>query len=161
METINIMKIKPIKQKDASSCGPASIKMVVNYFNLPISLNKIDKISGYKKKDGLYNKDLIKTLKVLGLKTKVKINSTWDDLIRFNKPNNVIIVTWMLRGYIGHFSVVEKVTAKDICLAEPESGKIIRLNKMVFLRLWFDFEPKWYPQKNTDIILRQMVVVSK
>ncbi|MBU1110952.1 C39 family peptidase [Patescibacteria group bacterium] len=155
------MKIQPIKQKDSSACGPASLKMAVSYFNLPISLNKINNLSQYHKKGGLYNKDLVKTLRKLGLKNKVINNASWSDLIKYNKPENVIIVSWMLRGYIGHFSVVDKVTTKDIYLAEPESGKIIKLDKLVFLRLWFDFDPKWYPQKNTDIHLRWMVVVSK
>ena len=155
------MKIQPIKQRDGSSCGPACIKMVTSYFNLPTSLNRINIVSGYRKRGGLYNEDLLETLEKLGLKTKPLNNATWPDLIKYNKPNNVIIVSWMLRGYIGHFSVVDKVTAKTINLAEPESGKIIKLNKLVFLRLWFDYEPKWYPVKNTDISLRWMVVVSK
>jgi len=155
------MKIKPIKQRDGSSCGPASIKMAVNYFNLPISLEKINKTSGYRKKDGLYNKDLLKTLEIIGLKTKVKSNASWADLLRYNKLGNVIILSWMLKGYIGHFSVVDRVTSRAVYLADPESGKIIKLAKLVFLRLWFDFEPKWYPEKNTDIHLRWMAIISK
>lgn len=155
------MKIKPIKQKDSMSCGPAAIKMAVDYFDIQISLNEINKISGYKKIGGLYNKGLIKTLKVLGLKTKILNNSTWADLIRYNKPNNVIIVSWMLKGYIGHFSVIDRVNAKTVYLAEPESGKIIKLDKLVFLRLWFDYDPKWYPEKNSDINLRWMTITSK
>jgi ABC-type bacteriocin/lantibiotic exporter with double-glycine peptidase domain len=155
------MKIKLIKQKDNSSCGPTSIKMAAEYFNIPISLNKINKTSNYKKIGGLYNKNLVKTLEAVGLKVKTKSNSTWTDLINHNGPNNIIIVSWMLRGYIGHFSVVDKVTTKDIYLADTENGKIIKLNKLIFLRLWFDYDPKWYPKKNTDITLRWMVVISK
>lgn len=155
------MKIKPIKQKDSMSCGPASIKMAVDYFNMPISLNEINRVSGYKKRGGLYNRGLVKTLEILGLKTKVLNNSTWTDLIRYNKLSNIIIVSWMLKGYIGHFSVVDKVTVKAVYLTETESGKIIKLDKLVFLRLWFDYDPKWYPEKNADINLRWMVIVSK
>jgi len=155
------MKIKLIKQKDSSACGPTSIKMAVDYFSFPISLSKINKISQYRKKSGLYNTDLVKTLNDLDLKNKVVANAKWSDLLRYNKPNNVIIVSWMLRGYIGHFSVVDKVNTKAIYLAEPESGRIIKLDKLVFLRLWFDYDPKWYPEKISDIHLRWMVVVSK
>jgi ABC-type bacteriocin/lantibiotic exporter with double-glycine peptidase domain len=155
------MKIKPIKQKDSMACGPASIKMAADYFKLNLSWNKIAAVSGYRKKGGLYNKDIVKTLNLLGFKTKIKTNAAWADLIRHNKQNNVIIVSWMLKGYIGHFSVVDKVSAKAIYLAEPESGKIIKLDKLVFLRLWLDYDPKWYPQKNTDINLRWIIIVSR
>jgi len=155
------MKIKPIKQRGSSSCGPACIKMAISYFNLPVSLNKINSVSKYHKKGGLYNQDLVKTLETLGIKTKVLNNATWSDLINYNKRDNVIIVSWMLKGYIGHFSVLDKVTPKAIYLAEPERGKIIKLDKLIFLRLWFDYDPKWYPEKNTDINLRWMVIVSK
>lgn len=135
--------------------------MAVDYFKLPVSLNKINGTSKYRKKGGLYNKDLVRTLRELGLKTRVLTTATWSDLIRYNKIHNVIIVSWMLKGYIGHFSVVDEVTFKAVYLSEPESGKIIKLNKLVFLRLWFDYDPKWYPEKNTDINLRWMVIVSK
>src|SRR3989338_3211359 len=98
------MKIPPIKQKDDSACGPASIKMTADYFGLPISLKEIEKVSQYKKKEGLSNKDLINTLVKFGLGVKEKPKADWADLLKHNTPQNVIIVSWMLKGYIGHFS---------------------------------------------------------
>jgi hypothetical protein len=39
------------------------------------------------------------------------------------------------------------------------------MEKIKFLRLWLDYEAKgtdkWYPEKNSDIQLRWMVVASK
>lgn len=155
------MKIRLIKQRDGRACGPACIKMTVDYFKLPISFSEIEKASQYKKKDGLSNKDLVNTLKKFGLETKEVSNADWADLLRHNTPKNVIIVSWMLRGYIGHFSVVDKITKSTIYLADPEKGKIVKLPKRVFMRLWFDYDEMWYPKKNTDIQLRWMAMVSK
>jgi ABC-type bacteriocin/lantibiotic exporter with double-glycine peptidase domain len=141
------MKIHPAKQKDDSACGPACIKMTVDYFELPFSLKKIEDVSQYKKKDGLSNKDTVNTLRRLDLQVKEVSNADWATLIKYNTPKNVIIVSWMLKGYIGHFSVVDKITKSAIYLADPEAGKIVKLPKLVFMRLWFDYDEMWYPKK--------------
>lgn len=160
------MKIKPIKQIDDSACGPTCIKMTVDYFKLSNSLEDINILSDYKNKDGLYNNDIVDVLNKIGLKTNIKNNATWNDLIKYNSDEKVIIVSWMLRGYIGHVSVVDKVTKEHIYLADSEDGEIIKMDKVVFLRLWHDYEPNgipikgWSPVKNIDIQLRWMVVVT-
>jgi hypothetical protein len=56
------------------------------------------------------------------------------------------------------------VTKDHIFLAEPDTGKIIKLQKIIFMRLWLDYEldeESWWPGENTDIQLRWMVVVGK
>ena len=155
------MKITPLKQRDESDCGPTSIHMAVQYFKLPYSFEEIAKISQYKKKDGLSNEDLVETSKKLGFAARSKANAAWGDLMRSNTPSNVIIVSWMKYGYMGHFSVVESVNKDWIELADPEDGKINRMEKILFMRLWMDYDDMWYPSNNTDIQLRWMCVVSK
>ncbi len=155
------MKIKVIKQRDAVACGPTCIKMASDYFNTGYTYKQIATITQYKKRGGLTNEQIASALKQAGLKTAVKKNSDWQDLKKNNIPEKVIIVCWMLKGYIGHVSVVEKVTQSHIYLADPEAGKIIKMQKLIFLRLWMDYDGLWYPKKNTDIRLRWIVVVSK
>lgn len=155
------MKIKPIKQKDGTSCGPASIKMATDFLGFNYSYAKISNISQYKKREGLFNCDLIETIKKLGLECEERTNSTWEDLIKYNKKDSVIILSWMLRGYIGHFSVLEKVDKKYIYLADPEAGKIIKLQKLVFLRLWFDYDGAQYPKVSNNIQLRWTAIIKK
>jgi len=116
------MKIKSLKQRDSEACGPTVIKMVVDYFGLSHSLNELAKISNYKKREGLSNKELVQVLKKLGLKTNEKNSASWADLKKLNTKSNVIILSWMFKGYIGHFSVLEKVTKNHIYLAEPHNG---------------------------------------
>ncbi|HEC30846.1 MAG TPA: hypothetical protein ENI66_02425 [Candidatus Yonathbacteria bacterium] len=158
------MKIKTIKQHDSIACGPTCIEMALQYFQIPHTIKEITNITDYKKIGGLYNKQLIKALNKLGLKTYAHINSTWEELRNFNTKNNVIILSWMLDGYIPHLSVLEKIESAHIYLSDPTSGKIIKIKKIKFLRLWLDYEvankEMWYPKKNTDIQLRWMVVVS-
>jgi len=154
------MKIKPRKQPDGEACGPTSIQMAADSLGLPVSFKEIARISKYKKSGGMTNTGLVKTLEKLGFVAAEKIGATWNDLAS-GSDKGVAIVSWMLKGYIGHFSVVDHVTKTHIFLADPSEGKIIRMPKMVFMRLWFDYDDMWFPKKNTDIQLRWMVRVTK
>lgn len=155
------MKIKVLKQKHSSGCGPTSIKMVTNYFGIKLPMKKIEEICGMWKEDGMGNHDLVNSLEKLGFSVHAQYNSTWEELVAQNTKDYVVIVSWMLKGYIGHFSVIDKINDKYIWLADPESGKIVKLEKNIFMRLWYDYDDIWYPEKNSDFKLRWMAVVSK
>lgn len=157
--TSSDMKIKPLKQKGGNACGPTCIKMAADYFGVPLSIEKIARISKYKTREGLSNAEIVDALKKLGFRTQQRKNVSWQDLQRLNTKDSVLILSWMLKGYIGHVSVLEKVTKDHVFLADPEAGKIIKFPKIVFLRLWFDYDEMWYPKKNTDIQLRWLVSV--
>lgn len=158
------MKIKPVKQRDASACAPTCIEMTLKYFDVPHTLKEIAVQTDYKK-DGVSNDGLVAVLKQFELSTKTYKNTTWKALQEMNIKEHVIIVSWMLDGYIGHVSVVEDVTDTHIVLAEPTTGKYLKIEKIKFLRLWWDFEARgrdiWYPETKADVQLRWMVIVRK
>ena len=154
-------KVRPLTPIHSRGCGPICIKMAVDYFDMPYSLSHIDKISRCRQKGGLTNKDLLATLKRLGLSVSTKRRSSWKDLRSLNTEKNVVILSWMLNGYVGHYSVLDKVTSEHIYLADPEKSDIIKISKFKFMRLWFDYEDIWYPQKTSDIQLRWLAVVKK
>jgi ABC-type bacteriocin/lantibiotic exporter with double-glycine peptidase domain len=135
--------------------------MVAEFFGKKLASKKIMDACGAWKEEGMSNEDLVRALDTLGFKTKPSYESAWENLISENTKGKVIIVSWMLKGYIGHFSVVERVNDKRIWLAEPESGEIVSMEKIVFLRLWLDYGESWYPEKVTDFKLRWMVVVGE
>lgn len=153
-------KIQPMKQEHESGCGPTSIKMAASFLGKNLSSEKIEEACDSWKEEGMSNEDLTVALEKLSFKTKASYDSSWENIVSENTDNKVIIVSWMLKGYIGHFSVVDKITEDRIWLAEPESGEIVSMEKIVFLRLWFDYGENWYPEKVTDFKLRWMVVVS-
>lgn len=159
------MKIKPIKQRNSSACAPTCIEMALSYFDVPHTIKQISDITDYKKEGGMYNRQIVSVLQKFGLKTKVDKETSWEKLMESNTPDSVIITSWMLDGYIGHVSVVEKVDQKYIYLAEPTTGKILKIEKFKFLRLWLDYEAQkavpMYPESKSNIQLRWMVVVKK
>ena len=154
-------KIKPIKQRDDSACGPASIQMICSYFEVPHSYPQIVKTANYKRSDGMSNTELVTAFRKLGFSVREKRKLTWAQLSKLNTKERVLVVSWMLKGYIGHFSVVDRVTKTHIYLADPETGKIEKLDKVIFIRLWFDYDDLWYPEKSSDIKLRWAAVVSR
>lgn len=155
------MKINPIKQPDESACGPTSVLMASKYFGVNYSFDDIAKTSQYIERDGLSDCDLVEVLLKLGFSVRQKDSVRWSELKNANTDKSVVIVSWMLDGYIGHFSVVDEVTDDKIVLAEPQSGKLVTFEKIKFMRLWMGYDDMWYPIKNTDIKLRWMCVVKK
>jgi ABC-type bacteriocin/lantibiotic exporter with double-glycine peptidase domain len=155
------MKFRPIKQSDTSACGPAAIEVVTRYFGIKTSATDIKRIAKYKNKEGMSNSNIVRTLRLLHLKVQEKPNASWESLKKFNSAKRAIIVSWMLKGYIGHVSVVEKITDTYIFLADSVKGEIIKLPKLIFLRLWMDYDEIWYPKKLSDIQLRWMALISK
>lgn len=125
--------------------------MALKYFGIRHSFKDIATVSKYKKKDSLSNTDLVRTLRKFNLDVKEKASTWWSGLVRYKNQKNVITVSWMLDGYIGHFSVVEGVGKNFIKLADPHTGTVVKMEKIMFMRLWMNYDDLWYPKKNTDI----------
>lgn len=156
------MKTKHFLQPDDIACGPACLKMVLSYFGQEIPFKKISETSKYQENDGLENNELVELLGSFGLTTDVRSGLSWGEFSRLNIKENMIIVSWMKDGYLGHFSIVDEVAKDSITIIDPEDPKPVKMTRVKFLRLWLDYyKDVWYPQKNSDIQLRWMVVVSK
>ena len=159
------MKIKPIKQRDASACGPTCIEMALLYFEVVHTVKQITQVTNYKQDGGMSNVQITDSLREFGLKTKMHKNTSWESLMKLNTKDSIVIVSWMLEGYIGHVSVVQKVSDSHVFLAESTTGTTMKIEKIKFLRLWWDYEAQnrdiWYPESKSDIQLRWAVVVTK
>ncbi len=155
------MKIKPIKQKNGLACGPTCIFLVDRYFGGNAGFKEIEKITQYKSKGGLDDADIVAVLNRLGYQAKRLKNCTWEDIVKYNTDESVLIVSWMLDGYKGHVSIVDKVVGDNIYLIDSEEGKVIKMNKIKFMRLWMEYDGHDWPNVPGDISLRTMIVVNK
>lgn len=106
------------------------------------------------------NKNLVGIFRKLDFTVIERENSRWNDLRKYNTKNNVIILSWMRNGYIGHFSVLQKASLTHVYIADPVLGRTTRIPRAKFMRLWLDYNDKWYPIKRNDITLRWMAIVS-
>ena len=164
-----MLKLKAVIQSNKYSCGAASIYIAVSAIapGKRFTLKQIEKAAGSYSKDGLTYKQLMGTIKSLGFGCKEIRFSGWERLKKESDAGNPVIISWMpmhlkkmleMKDTIGHYSVVEKVGKNYIIIADPDNGKKVKMDRLHFLRLWFDYDV-WYPKKSSDIKLRWGVVV--
>jgi len=150
-----MINLKPFRQT-AGLCGPASLKMVLNYYEIAATESAVARASGASKEKGASKDGLIKAARYFGFKVFVKEKSSLDDLRRFIKKGIPVIVDWF-SGDDGHYSVVVDIDQKNIVLMDPELAGKRKMSVDKFQRLWFDFPGEFIKNQN-DLVLRLMIV---
>jgi len=158
-----MIKLKPFRQTPGF-CGPASLKMVFDYYGVSVSEAEIAKIAGASREKGTSKAGLIKAVKHFGFKAFSKTNSSLNDLRYFIKRKIPVIVDWFFEDE-GHYSVVVDIDKKNIVLMDPTLRKLLiyvrrrKFSTEKFLRIWFDFPGKFIKTPK-DLVLRLMLVVT-
>jgi len=158
-----MIKLKPFRQTPGL-CGPASLKMVMDYYGVSVSEAEIAKAAGATREKGTSIKGLIKAAKHSGFKTFLKKNSSLKDLEYFLNKKIPVIVDWFDEDD-GHYSVVVDIDKKKVVLMDPALRKLlIYIRRRVFpretfFRVWFDFPGKFIKNPK-DLVLRLMLVVT-
>jgi predicted double-glycine peptidase len=154
-----MLKVKPFRQK-TGFCGPASLKMVLDYFGVRKTENYLARLSGATKNLGATGKNLLRAAQKLGLKGFIMDFSKISDVRKYVLKKRIpVIVDWFSQDE-GHYSVAVKIDRKNIYLQDPELGRIRKLDLETFKRVWFDFSGNFLKSKN-DIIIRRMIVIYK
>ncbi len=143
--------------------------MVLKFYDINKTERELAKLAGTSKIGGTDDKALVKVLYKFGLKTKVKNNSNFADIGKYLEKNIPVIVDWFTRGRKdysdsavadGHYSIVVGLDKKSIYLQDPEIGKIRKLAKEDFLRVWFDYSGEFLKSPK-QVIIRQLIAVYK
>ncbi|MEK7540941.1 MAG: C39 family peptidase [Patescibacteria group bacterium] len=162
-----LLDVKPFQETlDADMCGPASLKIVLEYYGVNKSEEELAKIAGHKKKLGIDEKGIKTAAEKLGFKVKIKNNSSFKDIEKWLKKGVPVIVDWFTRGRTdygdsstsdGHYSVVMGLDDNSIYLQDPEIGEMRKLKREDFMRVWFDFKGEFL--KPNELIIRQIIVI--
>ena len=149
-------------------CGPASLKIVLGYYGVEKSEKNLAKLCQHNKRLGVDDKKIKKTAESLGFKVKIENNSDFKDLEKWLEEKVPVIVNWFTKGRSdyteaevadGHYSVVVGIDEKYIYLQDPEIGKIRKIKKEDFRKVWFDFRGEYIEAK--DLVIRQIIAVYK
>ena len=152
-----MLNVKPYRQKP-ELCGPASLKMVLDFFGIKKEEEELAKMSGYESSKGTKAEEIIKAAKELGFKAFHKDFSEIKDLREYTINKKIpVIVDWFSTDD-GHYSVVVGIDDKNIYMQDPELGNLRTIDVETFKRVWFDFEGNFLESKN-QIIIRRMIVV--
>ena len=169
MKKLLLLKLKPFQETlNASMCGAASLKIVLDYYGVDKSEEELAKLAGTTKSLGTNAKGLTRVAKQLGLNVSVKDNSSFADIEKWLAKGVPPIVDWFTRGRQdysdsdvadGHYSVVCGIDSKYIYLQDPEIGGVRKIKKNDFLRVWFDFAGEYI--KPNELIIRQIIAIYK
>ena len=148
MEKI-LLKVKPFQETlQADMCGPASLKIVLDYYGIEKLEKELAKLCKIKKGLGWNDKDIKKVAEKLGFKVEIKNNSSFKDIEKWLKKGAPVIVDWFTRG-----------RNEFIYVQDPEIGKIRKIKRDDFMRVWFDFSGEYI--KVEELIVRQIIAIYK
>lgn len=164
-----MLKVKPFQETlHKDMCGPASLKIVLDYYKIVKTEKELAKLAGHKKGSGIDDKGIKKVAEKFGLKVKIKNNSSFKDIENWLRKDVPVIVDWFTRGRNdypesetadGHYSVVAGLDDKFIYLQDPEIGRMRKIKRDDFMRVWFDFKGNYL--KSNELIIRQIIVIYK
>lgn len=149
-------------------CGPASLKMVFHYYGIEKSEQEIAEMCNVDEDLGTNDTTIQRVAEELGFKVKIKNNSTFEDIRAWLDEKVPVIVNWFTRGRSdyddsevadGHYSVVVGLDEEFIYLQDPEIGKLRKIEKEDFMKVWFDFTGKYI--NPDELIIRQLIAISK
>ncbi|GIO22992.1 peptidase domain-containing ABC transporter [Oceanobacillus sp. J11TS1] len=111
-------KVPLFRQMGQHECGPACLTMILNYYNRPVSLNKISEQCDAQR-NGVSVTTLKKVSEYYGLNCKVyQINS--KDINSDISHCFPCILFWDNQ----HFVVLEKVRNNEVTILDPNKGKL-------------------------------------
>lgn len=162
-----ILPIQPFRETLYKGyCGPASLKMILQYYGIEKTEAELVKLMGINNDQGTDAEKIQKTAKSFGLKCDLKNNSDFQDIEKYLDQKIPIIANWFTRGRNdypdsaiadGHYSVVVGLDKNFIYLQDPEIGKIRKIQKDDFKRVWFDFKGKYI--RPNELIIRQIIAI--
>lgn len=157
MINLNLFHQKPFQ------CGPASLKMVMDYYGVSTSEDELAKAAGFTVENGTTIEGMIKAAKQFGFNVFSKEKSSLSDLKYLTDNNIPVIVRWFFHDW-GHYSVVVDIDEKKIILMDSMLRKVLiyerkrQLPLDKFMHIWFDFEGQVIKEPE-DIIIRLMLVL--
>ena len=154
-----MLNIKPYRQKP-EYCGPASLKMVLDFYGIGKTEDELAKMAGYVPTKGTKSEGLIKAAKELGFKAFQKDFSEIEDLKEYVINKRIPVIVEWFSADDGHYSVIVDIDKKNIYMQDPELGNLRTLDIEIFKRVWFDFNEGLLKSKD-DIIIRRMIVIYK
>ena len=165
---MELLPIKPFQETlHGGYCGPASLKMVFEYWGVEKSEEELAAACNRDPNLGVSSETMIDVARKYGFDAEVKNNSDFFEIETWLKKKAPIIVNWFSPGKKdaqthempeGHSSVVVALDDEKIYLQDPEIAGLREIPRKEFLRVWFDF-PGAVITKPEDIILRQIVII--
>lgn len=166
---MELLPIKPFQETlRASMCGPASLKMVLSFYGIERSEKELAQLCKTDPDLGTTAENIKEAAESLSLTVEIKDNSTFEDIQAWLNKKVPVIVNWFTRGRTdypesdvpdGHLAVVVGLGEEYIYLQDPEIGKLRKIARDDFMKVWFDFRGEYI--KPDELIIRQIIAIYK
>ena len=166
---VRLLPVKPFQETlHGGYCGPASLKIVLGYYGVQRSEREIAERCGRNSELGTNDISIKRAAKSYGFNVEIKNKASFSDVQKWLNKEVPVIVNWFTRGRKdygnsevpdGHYSVVAGLDNKFIYLQDPEIGKMRKIKRYDFMRVWFDFTGDYI--KSGELIIRQIIVIHK
>ncbi len=81
---MKLLKIKPFQETlNKGYCGPAVLKIILVYYGIKKSEEKLARLVGVSKSVGTNDKSLTRVFRKFGLKAKIKNNASFVDIEKY------------------------------------------------------------------------------
>lgn len=154
------MQLLPVKnfRQSPSHCGPTCLKMVFAYYGVDATERSIAKVAGTTLRLGTKLQGLRKAAQQFDFKLKHKDLATFADIKHCLHQGVPPIAAWFSVND-AHYSVVVGLDAQMIYLRDPEFGRLTKMPRKTFFRVWFDFTGD-YLKTPHDLHLRRLITVT-
>lgn len=153
-----MIKLNPFIQSDDSLCGPACLKMVLDYYGVQVSEEELAKEMNHTYEYGCTNEDIVNTARNYGFICSSSVYTGFKDIEWAIENNIPVIVDWF-SGDIpdGHSSIIIGIDDENIYLQDPLYEEPRTIKKEDFYRVWFDFKDT--PIRPDNLVIRFAAVV--
>ncbi len=133
-----LMPVGYHRQINSWSCGPSSLKIILDYYKDKKDIKSLIKELKCTEKDGTFHKDFRKFLKKNKYNFVEKKNVALKDIEEFLQQSVPVIVDYQAY-HGGHFSVIIGRTENKFLFSDPSCDKKYRwISKKDFLKRWFE-----------------------
>ena len=161
---MELLPVKPFQETlHASMCGPASLKMIFDYYGIEKTEQEIAKLCGTTKELGTNDEGIKKAAESLGFTVEIKNESSFEDVQAWLDKKVPVMVDWFTRGgedaqvADGHYSVVVGLDENFIYLQDSEIGGLRKFSREDFMKVWFDFTGTYVD--SNELIIRQIIAI--
>ena len=153
-----ILPLKVWLQSDDSLCGPASIKMIADWYNLDYTEAQLAKLCNHSYEKGCTNEDIVRTLTQIGFNPKLVRESSIEQIEEEIKKGKPVIIDWFIGDPAnGHSSVVIGYDDANLIILDPLKVEPVVVDKTDFLICWFDYTE--VPITRDNLELRVMITL--
>jgi len=156
MFAAKMLGLKNYPQKTNFTCGPASLKMVMEHYGQKHSEKALAKAGGTTRSYGTGHNGMKKAANKFGFDLTVKKNADISDIKRYVKQKKPVIVDWFPEGG-GHYSVVKGVDKNNLYMDDPAYSDYRKVKIKDFKESWFDYNGR--RPKNGRFYTQNMLIV--